>query len=243
MSQIGEANTDYNSLLEQKCKSRNHCGNQYWGRKNGTVFDELLEAQCANVYMIKIPGRPLYFCEFCLLSSASCHYWVKKVRVNSSSGWGRRQEQFWNTPENSTIHNKARPQFNSVHSLGCVRLFVTPWTVAFQASLSNTNSRSLLKLMSIESLKLSNHLILYCPLLLPPSIISASGAFPISQFFPSDGQRSGVSASASVLPMNNQDWFPLEWTVWISLQSKGLSRIFSNITVQKHQFFGAQLSS
>ena len=65
--------------------------------------------------------------------------------------------------------------------------------------------------------------------------------FPVSQFFPSGGQSIGVLASASVLPMNIQDWFPLEWTGWISLQSKGLSRVFPNTTVQKHQFFGVQL--
>ena len=68
-------------------------------------------------------------------------------------------------------------------------------------------------------------------------------SFPISQLFVWGGQSIGVSASASVLPMNTQDWFPLEWTGFISLQSKGLSRVFSNTTVQKHQFFGAQLSS
>jgi len=70
----------------------------------------------------------------------------------------------------------------------------------------------------------------------------ASGSFPISQFFTSGGQSIGASASASVLPKNIQDWFPLGWTGWISLQSKGLSRVFSNTAVKKHQFFGAQLS-
>ena len=70
----------------------------------------------------------------------------------------------------------------------------------------------------------------------------ASGSFPMSQFFIPGGQSIGVSASTSVLPMNIQDWFPLGWTGWISLQSKGLSRVFSNTTVQKHQFFGTQLS-
>ena len=69
-----------------------------------------------------------------------------------------------------------------------------------------------------------------------------SGSFPMSQFFTTGDQNIGVSASASVLPVNIQDWFPLGWTGWISLQSKGLSKILSNITVQKHQFFGAQLS-
>ena len=71
----------------------------------------------------------------------------------------------------------------------------------------------------------------------------ASGSFPVSQFFASGGQSIGVSASASVFLMNIQDWFPLGWTGLISLQSKGLLRVFSNTTVQKHQFFGAQLSS
>ena len=70
----------------------------------------------------------------------------------------------------------------------------------------------------------------------------ASGSFQINPFFTSDGQSIGVSASASVLPMNIQDWFPLGWTDWIHLQSKGLSRVFSNTTVQKHQFFGSQVS-
>ena len=84
----------------------------------------------------------------------------------------------------------------------------------------------------------SNHLML-CLL---PSIFLASGSFPVSQFFASDGQIIGASASASVLPMNIQDWFPLGWTGWIFLQFKGLSRVFSNTTAQKHQFFGAQLS-
>ena len=75
-----------------------------------------------------------------------------------------------------------------------------------------------------------------------PQSFPASGSFQMSQLFPSGGQSIGVSASASVLPMNIEDWFPLGWTGWISMQSKGLSRVFSNSTVQKHQFFGAQLS-
>ena len=84
------------------------------------------------------------------------------------------------------------------------------------------------------------------PLSSPSPALSFSqhqGSFQMSQLFTSSGQSIGVSASASVLPMNTQDWSPLGWTGWISLQSKGLSRVFSNTTVQKHQFFGAQLSS
>ena len=121
--------------------------------------------------------------------------------------------------------------------------FVTPWTAAHQASLSVTNSRSPPKPMSIELEMSSNHLILCHPLLLLPSIFPSIRVFPMSQLFTSGGQSIGVSASTSVLPMNTQDWFPLGWTGWISLQSKGLSRVFSNTTVQKHQFFSAQLSS
>ena len=72
-----------------------------------------------------------------------------------------------------------------------------------------------------------------------PQSFPASGSFPMSQLFASGSQSIGVSASTSIFPMNNQDWSPLGWTGWISLQSKGLSRVFSNTTVQKHQFFGA----
>ena len=87
-----------------------------------------------------------------------------------------------------------------------------------------------------------NHLILCRPLLLLPSIFPSIRVFARSQFFTSGGQSIGVSPSASELPMSIQDWFPLEWTGWISLQSKGLSRVFSNTTVQKHKFFGIRLS-
>ena len=95
---------------------------------------------------------------------------------------------------------------------------------------------------SIELVMLSNHLILCHPLLLLPSIFPSIRVFPNESFFTSGGQSIGVSASATVLPMNIQDWFPLGWTGWISLLSKGLSRVFSNTTVQKYQFFGTQLS-
>ena len=97
--------------------------------------------------------------------------------------------------------------------------------------------------MSIESVMPSSHLILCHPLLLLPPIPPSTGSFPVSQLFAWGGQSIGVSASALVLPKNTQDWSPLGWTGWISLQSKGLSRVFSNTTVQKHQFFDAQLSS
>jgi len=132
--------------------------------------------------------------------------------------------------------------FSSVQFLSCVWFSATPWTAARQASVSITNSQSPPKPISIESMMPSNHLILCRPLLLLPSSLPASGSFPMSQFFTTGGQSIGASVSTSVLPMNIQDWFPLGWTGWISFQSKGFSRIFSNTTVQKHQFFEAQLS-
>ena len=133
--------------------------------------------------------------------------------------------------------------FSSVQSLSRVRLFATPWITARQASLSITNSRSSLKLMSIESVMPSSHLLLCRPLLLLPPIPPSLRVFPMSQLFAWGGQSTGVSASASVLPKKSQDWSPLEWTGWISLQSKGLSRVFSNTTVQKHKLFGVLLFS
>ena len=122
-----------------------------------------------------------------------------------------------------------------------VRLFATPWTAAHQAFLPFTISQSLLKLMSIGQ---------WCHPTISSSVgpfsclqfFPASKSFLMSQFFASGGQNIGASASASVLPMNIQDCFPLGLTGWISLQSKGLSRVFSTTTVQKHQFFSAQLS-
>ena len=95
---------------------------------------------------------------------------------------------------------------------------------------------------SLELVMPSSHLILCCPLLLLSSIFPASGSFPMSLFFASGGQSIGAPASISVLPMNTQSWFSLGWTGWIALLSSGLSRVFSSTTVQKHQFFGAQLS-
>ena len=112
-----------------------------------------------------------------------------------------------------------------------------------QASLSITNSRSLLKLMSIHSVMPSIISSSVIPFSSCPQSFPASRSFQMSQLFTSGGQSIGFSASTSVLPMNTQDLSPLGWTGWTSLQSKGLSRVFSNTTVQKHQFFGAQLSS
>ena len=132
-------------------------------------------------------------------------------------------------------------QFSSVQSLSRVLLFVTPWIAARQASLSITNSQSLSKLMSIKLVMPSSHLILCHSLLLlspiPPSIRVFSSESTLHIRWP----NSGVSASTLVLPMNTQDWSPLGWTGWISMQSKGLSRAFSSTTAQKHRFFGSRM--
>ena len=135
-----------------------------------------------------------------------------------------------------------RVQFSSVQSLSRVQLCETPWIAAHQPSLSITNSRSLRKLTSIESVMPSSHLILCCPLPSCPQSLPESGSFQMTQLFASGGQSTGVSASTSVLPMNTQDWSPLGWTCWILLAIQGTLKVSSNTTVQKHQFFGSQLS-
>ena len=135
-----------------------------------------------------------------------------------------------------------RMLFSSVQLLSCVWLFVTPWIAACQASLSITNSRSSPKPTSFELVMPPSHLILCRPLFLLPPIPPSIRFFPVSQLFTWGGQSTGVSALASFLPKNTQGWFDLEWTGWIPLQFKGLSRVFSNTTVQKHQFFSTQLS-
>ena len=133
-------------------------------------------------------------------------------------------------------------QFSSVQSFGHVWFFTTPWTTACQASLSITNS---------QVYSSSHPSSWWCHPTISSSVSPFSSclqffpalrSFQMSQLFASGGQSIGVSALASVLPMNIQDWSPLGWTGWISLQSKGLSRVFSNTIVQKHQFFGPQLS-
>ena len=138
--------------------------------------------------------------------------------------------------------NILKVQFSSVQSLSRIQLFATPWTATHQAPCPSLTPR-------VHSI--SCPLSRWCHLTISSSFVPfssslqsflASGSFPMSQFFASGGQSIGVSASASVLPTNIQDRLPLGLTGLISLQSKGLSRVFSNTTVQKHQFFSAQLS-
>ena len=128
-----------------------------------------------------------------------------------------------------------------VQSLSGVCLFLTPWTSVCQASLSFI-SQSQLKLMSIESVMPSNHFILCHPLFLLPSVFPSIRVFPSEQALNIGCQSIRISTSASLLPMNIQDWFPLGLTGLISLLSKGLSRVFYRTTVQKQQFFCTQLS-
>ena len=187
--------------------------------------------------------------------------WLSSKRIKITKQWGGREENgifvhcLWGCklmqPLRKTVWRFLRKlkielpsvQFSSVQLLSHVRLFVTPWITAHQAScLSPTpevysnpcpSSWWCHPAISSSVIPFSS-----CHQSLP-----ASGSFPMSQLFTWGGQSTGVSISASVLPMNTQDWSPLGWTGWISLQSKGLSRVFSNITAQKHQFFGTHLSS
>ena len=168
-----------------------------------------------------------------------------KCRASSwtcKSLYSRRYQLITRTETTTVRDNKIRRksfiifQFSSVQSLIRVRLFATPWIAAHQASLSIANSQSSLKLMSMSRWchpAISSSVVPFssCSQSLP-----ASEYFPMSQLFTWGGQSTGVSALASFLPKNTQDWSRLERIGWISLQSKGLSRVFSNITVQKHQF-------
>ena len=191
--------------------------------------------------------------------------------MTSRIGWSaeeiprRRAKQLWTSnPEASGLFISGRRknilcyiltvhQFNSVQLISHVWLFVTPWTAACQASLSITNSRSLLKLMSIEPVIPSNHLISVLPFSFHPQSFPALGSSQMSQFFTSGGQSIGVSASASVLPMHIQDWFPL-WLVWSpcsprnsqqsspapqfkSINSSVLSFLYSPILTSIHDYW------
>ena len=140
------------------------------------------------------------------------------------------------------IQRRMQSSVQSVQSFSCVWLFATPWTAAARPPCPSSTP---------SVYKSSCPLSRWCHPTISSSVVpfssrlqsfQVSGHFQMSQFFTSGGQSIGVSASTSVLPMNIQDWFPIRWTGWMSLQSKGLSRVFSNTTIQKHQFFGTQLS-
>ena len=135
-----------------------------------------------------------------------------------------------------TYRDTIIPQFSSVQLLGRVRLFVTPWTAACQASCPSQTPGACSNSCPLSQGCHPTILFSIIPFLSYLQSFTASASFQMSQFFTSGDQSIEASVSASVLPMNIQDWFPLGWTVWISLQSKGLSRVFSNTTVQRHQF-------
>ena len=168
----------------------------------------------------------------------SMYKWMKKevvVHIHNAILLSYKKKCIW-------ISSNEVDQFNSFQLLSRVLLFVTPWTAAHQASLSITNSQSLPKLMSTELVMPSSHLTLWRPLLLLPSILPSIRVFSNESTLHMRWPKYW-SFSFNISPSNEHPGPPLGWTGWISLQSKGLSRVFSNTTVQKHQFFSAQLSS
>ena len=179
-----------------------------------------------------------------LLSSPGCpgrspHLKILTVTTSAKSIWPRRQH-FYRLPVLGRGHYSANHRAYCLVTKLCLTLCNPMVCKTCQASQSFTISRSLLKFTSIESVMPSNHLLSH-PFSSCPQSFPALGSFPVSQLFTSGGQSIEASASASVLP-NIQGWFPLGLTGLISLLSKGLSRVFFNTTVQKHQFFSAQSS-
>ena len=161
--------------------------------------------------------------------------WLVRKKGGGGGVWGTRAI-FWQ----HFIHQINLVQFSSVQLLSHVQLFVTPWTAACQPPCPSPTPGAYPNLCPLSQ---------WCYPTISSSVIPfsshlqsfpASGSFQMSQFFESGGQSIGVSAS--VLPMDIQNWLPLGWTGWIFLQSKGLSRVLSNTTVQQHQFFSTRLS-
>ena len=168
--------------------------------------------------------------------------WMYNNLCKQSCGW--KANVFLNGVSMSDsviwLYQFSSVQFSSVQSLSRVRIFATPWIAARQASLSITNSQSSLRLTSIESVMPSSHLILGRPLLLLPPITPSIRVFSNESTLCMRWPKYW-SFSFSIIPSKeSQDWSPSEWTCWISLQFKGLSRVFSNTKVQTHQLFGTQ---
>ena len=190
---------------------------------------------CWPVYVSCVFGRSNGWKSWSMLSCPSC--------LNVEFDWYQVQYWFWLISNSTFMIKNTKPipncQFscsimsNSLQSHGLQHTRLScPSTTPWACSSSCPLSRWCHPAISSSAIPFSS-----CPQSFP-----ASGSFPMSQFFASGGQSIGLSASTSVLPMNSQDWSPLGWTGWISLQSKGLSRVFCNTTVQKHQFFSTQLS-
>ena len=140
------------------------------------------------------------------------------------------------------VHSKEYIQFSSVQLLSHVWLFAVPWTTTRQAFLAITTSWSLLKFISFKSLMPSNHLLLYLPILLLPSTFPNINVFSNESAFPTRWPKYWSFSFNNSPSHEYSDWFLLGRTSWISLQPKGLSRVFSNTIIQKHQFFSAQVS-
>ena len=190
-------------------------------------------------------GYPLQYSG--LENSLDCVGWRERLIVGKIgtcfNGRGRAQSLIQFYADGWSCITSLFFQFSSLQFIGSVMSdFAIPWTATHQDSLSITASWSLLKLMSIESVISSNHLILCHPFLLLPSIFPNIRVLSNEPIFKSCDQSIGVSASASVFPMNICYWFPLGWNGWISVLSKGIWSAFSNTTVQNYQFFSTQLS-
>ena len=141
-----------------------------------------------------------------------------------------------------SLHQRLYKSVQFVQSLSHFWLFVTPWTAAIRPPCPSPTPRVHPNSCPLSRWYHPNVSSSVVPFSFYPQSFPASGSFQMSQLFESGGETFGVSASASVLPMNVHDWSPLGWTDWVALQSKGRSRVFSNTTVQKNQFFSAQLS-
>ena len=207
---------------------------QPWIRTSGHFSKTWISRSQNCRWREKRGGRPRHVCDQTIKMAI-----LSECIVGSTLVLGSKLKYLWTFP----ISPFSSVQFRSVQSLSRVQLFATPWIAARQASLSITNSRSSLRLTSIESVMLSSHLILCCPLLLlppiPPSIRVFSNESTLRTRWPKYWSFSFSVIHSKEIP----GWSPSEWTGWISLQSKGLSRVFSNTAVQRHQFFSAQLSS
>ena len=195
-----------------------------------------MECFCQNLYsLIYLLGPSKFLISDFLKTCAPWTLTYPEHRRVSQSSLASRCESL-------TMDKCHSVQSSSVQSLSPVQLFVTPWTGTCQAPCQSPTPK-----VHPNSCPLSHwcHPIIsssVVPFSSCPQSFPASGCFSVSQLFASGGQSIAVLASTSVLPVNTQDWSPLGWTGWISLQSKGLSRVFSNTIVQKHQFFGTQLS-
>ena len=217
-----------------------------WLKTSLNILDSSLETCFSSRYLSQKSektGRWFMKCLMNVCNSNGCVYSHDSVPFSECFlDEGHLCWQYLNTALSILQGTWCQGKVSSVQSLSSVRLFATPWITACQASLSVTNSRSSLKhIHQVSDAIQPSH---------PPSSPSPPApnpsqhqSFPMSQLFAWGGQNTGALALASFLAKNTQGWSPLEWTGWISLQSKGLSRVFSNSTVQKHQFFGAQPSS